>query len=132
MRTYLSTVAVIAVLLASSEAACRSTPASNLIGTWLFHEDFDDGGSMHPMFVFKQWGDKLTGGYDGHLGQQEVTGSTAVFGFHTPRPVRFYQIDFFLETITATYTGTLETETRMSGTVEFSNGIKGRWTAERK
>jgi hypothetical protein len=116
--------------------ACHSNPASNLAGTWLFHVLCDDGGLGDPTFVFKQRGDKLTGTYDGSLGRQEVTGSvtrsTAVFGFHTPRPVRFYEDLRWLETITATYTGTLETETTMSGTVEFSNGVKGKWTATRQ
>jgi hypothetical protein len=133
MSTYLSTVTLIAVLLVSSEAACHSAPASNLTGTWIFHVDFETGGSGHPVFVFKQQGDKLTGSYEGGLGRQEVTGSitrgTAVFGFRTARPV---QRDFYLETITVTWAGTLESETKMSGTVEFTDGQKGTWTAERK
>jgi hypothetical protein len=98
MRAYLSAVALITVLLASSVAACRSTPASNLTGTWRLHVQGDDGGWEDPAFVFKQRGDKLTGTYDGCMGHQEVTGtvtgSTVVFGFHTPRPVRLETITF--------------------------------------
>jgi hypothetical protein len=135
MRTYLSTVGMITVLLASCIEGCHSTPASDFTGTWQFQVDDDDGSWQHPMFAFKQRGDKLTGTYDGHLGEQEVvgtvTGTTATFGFRTPRPVKFFPNYFYLETITASYTGTLETETTMSGTVEFSNGIKGKWTARR-
>jgi hypothetical protein len=136
MRTYLSAIGVITVLLASSIEACHSTPTSDFTGSWKFQVEDDDGSWQHPMFVFKQRGDKLTGTYDGHLGQQEVTGtvtgSTAAFGFLTPRPVKFFDNYFYLETITATYMGTLETETTMSGTVEFSNGVKGKWTATRQ
>jgi hypothetical protein len=135
MRAYVFTVRVITALLASSVAACHSIPTSNLTGTWLIHAELDDGSSGNPTFVLKQRGGDLTGTCDCAGGRQEVTGSvtgtTALFGFHTPRPVRFHPSDFFLETLTVTYTGTLDTETTMSGTIEFSNGVKGKWTARK-
>jgi len=52
-----------------------------------------------------------------------VTGAKAVFGF-----------DFTQEGVTgkATYTGTVENPTKMTGTVEFAGATRGKWTATRK
>jgi hypothetical protein len=36
------------------------------------------------------------------------------------------------ETHKATYTGTIESGTKMSGTMELTGGPKGKWTATRK
>jgi len=101
--------------------------AANLSGTWVFSVDLDGGGHGDPTFVFKQDGDKLTGTYDGPVGHQDVTGTVtgnkAVFGFQASEDG---------ETVKATYTATIESQTKMSGTIEFSSGEKGKWTATRK
>jgi len=127
MRTYLSKATLITVLLAASAAGWHLNPAFNLSGTWLFSVDLEGGGHGDPTFVFKQEGDKLTGTYDGPMGHQDVTGTVtgnkAVFGFQASNDG---------ETVKATYTGTLESETKMSGTVEFSTEVKGKWTAKKK
>src|SRR5215467_10079083 len=125
MAKFVSSLVFIAAVIASLAAA--SFAAANLSGTWLFSVDLDGGGHGDPTFVFKQDGDKLTGTYDGPLGHQDVTGTVtgnkAVFGFQASNDG---------ETVKATYTGTLESETKMSGTVEFSTEVKGKWTAKKK
>jgi hypothetical protein len=52
-----------------------------------------------------------------------VKGDKAVFGFDFSREGETYK---------ATYTGTIETPTKMKGTVEFSIGARGKWTADKK
>jgi len=52
-----------------------------------------------------------------------VKGDQAVFGFDFSREG---------ETSKATYTGTIETPTKMEGTVEFSGGARGKSTADKK
>ena len=83
--------------------------------------------SWRPDLVFKQEGDKLTGTYDGPLGHHNVTGAVegakAVFGFD-------FTYDGEKEKVT--YTGNIESPTKMTGTVEFSNGQRGKWTATKK
>jgi hypothetical protein len=101
--------------------------AADISGTWSFSVDIEDGGHGDPTFVFKQEGEKLTGTYSGPLGEQTVTGTVkgdqAVFGFE------FKNED---QTVKATYTGKIESPTKMTGTVEFSGGPKGKWTATKK
>jgi hypothetical protein len=127
MKTHLSHVALIAILLPGLGAAHPMAAGPNLAGTWQFSVDLDEGSHGDPIFVFKQEGDKLTGTYDGPMGHQEVartvTGNKAVFGFQTSQDG---------ETVKATYTATIESENKMSGTVEFSGDFKGKWTAVRK
>src|SRR5262245_61581334 len=107
--------------------AVATAAAADLSGTWIFSVDLESGGHGDPTFVFKQEGDKLTGTYNGPLGEQKVTGTVkdnqAVFGFEgtsNDRPVK------------ATYTGTIESAAKMTGTVEFSGGQRGKWTATKK
>src|SRR5262245_41002706 len=105
----------------------RRSSAADISGTWNFSVDLEEGGHGDPVFVFKQEGEKLTGTYSGPVGEHNVTGTVkgdkAVFGFEFTREG---------ETFKATYTGTIESPTKMTGTVEFSGGPKGKWTATKK
>jgi hypothetical protein len=118
----LAVVAVLGLLTVAGAAP------GDLSGTWVFSVDLDGGGHGDPTFVFKQEGDKLTGSYTGPMGERKVTGtvtaSKAVFGF------QFTNDDG--QNVKATYTGTLETPDKMTGTIEFEGGPKGKWTATRK
>src|SRR6185503_6642509 len=110
-------------LIASFGAASPRVAAVNISGTWGFSVDLEDGGHGDPTFVFKQEGEKLTGTYSGPLGEQKVTGTVkgdkAVFGFEASRDG---------ETLKATYTATIESPTKMTGTVAFNDAIRGKWT----
>src|SRR5215813_7821885 len=125
MAKFVSSLVFIAAVIASLAAA--SFAAANLSGTWLFSVNLDGGGHGDPTFVFKQDGDKLTGTYDGPLGHQDVTGTVtgnkAVFGF---------QVSQDGETVKVTYAATIDSQTKMSGTIELSSGEKGKWTGTRK
>jgi hypothetical protein len=87
--------------------------------------DFFNTLGVHPMF--KQEGEKLTGTQSGGLGEAPVTGT-----------IKGDKVAFTAdaknrsgEAIKITYTGTLESPTKMSGTLEFPKG-PGKWTATRK
>ena len=114
------------LVLAGAGLARATAPPADISGTWVFSVDLENGDHGDPTFVFKQEGDTLTGTYDGPLGEQRVTGvvkeTKAVFGFEFTRDGA---------TTKVTYTGVIESETKMSGTMEITGGPKGKWTATR-
>ena len=126
MKNHLIAILVIG-LIASFGAASPPAAAINISGTWVFSVDLEDGGHGDPTFVFKHEGEKLTGTYSGPLGEQNVTGTVkgdkAVFGFEASRDG---------ETLKATYSATIESPTKMTGTIEFNDGPKGKWTGTKK
>ena len=105
----------------------RATPSADISGTWQFSVDLESGGHGDPTFVFKQDKDTLTGTYDGPLGQYNVTGTVkdnkAVFGFEFTNEDQKHK---------ATYNGTVESATRMTGSLEITDGPTGKWTATKK
>jgi hypothetical protein len=125
----------------NNSATANNSGTVNISGTWKFSVDLDsaghrastflkqeastffkrEGDKLTTIFVLKQEGDKLTGTYNSPLGQREVTGTVAgakaVFGF-----------DFTVkgETRKGTYTGNIESPTKMAGTLELGmSGGKG-------
>ena len=130
MRKQLSLVFFISLIVAFPVFTGHTSSAADISGTWNFSVDLDGGGHGDPIFVFKQEGEKLTGTYSGPLGEYKVTGTVtgakAVFGF-----------DFKNDDMAgkATYTATIESPTKMTGTVEFKDnggGERGKWTATKK
>ncbi len=130
MRKQMSLAFFISLIAAFPVITGHTSAATDISGTWNFSVDLDGGGHGDPTFVFKQEGEKLTGTYNGPLGEYKVTGSVtgakAVFGF-----------DFKNDDMTgkAAYAATIESPTKMTGTVEFiDNGgnERGKWTATKK
>jgi hypothetical protein len=129
MRKYLLIALFIGLIAAPLTSIGLTSGAADISGTWNFTVDLDSGGHGEPIFVFKQEAEKLTGTYNGPLGEYKVTGTVtgakAVFGFEFPQEG---------ETGKATYTGTIESPTKMTGTVEFSGDKgsgRGKWVANR-
>src|SRR5262245_13924659 len=123
-------IAVFISLIAVSPTSIGHTSgAVDISGTWNFSVDLDSGGHGDPIFVFKQEAEKLTGTYNGPLGEYKITGTVtgakAVFSFEFPQEG---------EKGKATYTGTIESPTRMTGTVELiadKGAVRGKWVASR-
>jgi len=117
------------LLIGCVAVATAMTPATavDISGTWVFSVDLENGGHGDPTFVFKQDKESLTGTYDGPLGKYDVTGSIkenkATFGFE-------FENDGVKRK--ASYAGTLESATKMNGTMEITDGPKGKWTATKK
>ena len=104
--------------------------AADISGKWTFSVDLEGGGHGDPKFVLKQQSGKLTGTYDGPLGERDVsgtvTGDVAEFGFSLERDG---------ETVRVTYTAKIESPAKMSGTVKLEGageGGSGKWTAVRQ
>ena len=127
MRKQLSLALFISLIAALTVFTGHTSGVADISGTWKFSVDLEDGSHGDPTFVFKQEGDKLTGTYSGPLGEYKVTGAVtgakAVFGFD-------FTYDDAKEKIT--YTGNIESPTKMTGTVEFTGGERGKWTATKK
>jgi hypothetical protein len=100
----------------------------NLTGTW----GVQYMGSQEPIkmtFVLIQTGEKLTGDYSGPLGPRKVTGvvkgNKVVFG---------WDVENRGVTFTVAFKGTIESATRMTGTVgnPFCGDVGCTWTAARQ
>jgi hypothetical protein len=115
--------------LVASVAGARSAlrPATDISGTWVFSVDLENGSHGDPTFVFKQDKESLTGTYEGPLGQYNVSGTVkddkTVFSFEYSNDSGKHKV---------TYNGTVESATKMSGTIDLSVGQKGKWTATKK
>src|SRR5262245_54424637 len=120
---------IVTVIAAASGVAARQTQRVDISGTWIFSVDM---GSQQgtPTSVFTQQGERLTGTWTRPGGEPAkltgtVKGDKAVFGFEVTRDGRSFK---------ATYRGTIESPTKMSGAVEFIGALSGSgtWTATKK
>src|SRR5690349_17075289 len=108
MRKQLLMICFIGLVAAVATTTGYTAGVADISGTWIFSVDIEDGGHGDPTFVFKQEGEKLTGTYNGPLGEQKVTGTVtgakAVFGFEFTRDGA---------DLKAMYTGSIEGSTKM-------------------
>ena len=100
--------------------------AADISGTW--HAQVEsDAGSGTPTFVLKQTGESVTGSYSGALGDSKVTGS--VKGDQV-------QIQFEVspsgDALKVVYSGKLEGDKKMKGTVKLGDLGSGTFTAEKQ
>ena len=104
---------------ASTTAAGDKTDIS---GAWVFQVE-TSAGSGSPTFTFKQDGEKLTGQYKGAFGEAPLTGT-----------VKGGKVDFEIkgDQGTLTYTGTIEKDGSMKGTVQLGDVGSGTWTGKRQ
>jgi len=113
---------------APSSPAPAAAPAdkTDVSGAWAFNVETPAGAGT-PTFTFKQEGEKLTGQYKGAFGEAPVTGT-----------VKGNKIDFTIKVqaegqeATIAYTGTVEKDGTMKGTVNLGEIGSGTWTAKRK
>jgi hypothetical protein len=109
--------------------ATSSGTAANISGTWSFSVDLESGQHSTPTFIFKHQGGNLTGTYKGQLGEHNVTGSVkgnkVAFGLAVTDPNSN-------QAIKITYSGTIESPTKMAGAIKASSGQQGKWTAAKK
>src|SRR5262245_48047636 len=103
--------------------------AVDISGTWACSIETAEPKPINVTFTFKQEGEKLSGAYSGGLGEHPVTGTVkgdkVAFSFDVVYPDK--------PSIKVSYTGTVESPTRMSGDVEYiGGGARGKWTATKK
>ena len=106
---------------------CAEAEPVNLTGTWAV-QYMGSQGPIKMTFVFKQTGEKLTGDYSGPFGPYKVRGivkgKQVVFGWE--------QEGNGGTTFTVAFKGTIESATRMTGTVGSPFCKDCTWTAARK
>jgi hypothetical protein len=93
--------------------------AADISGKWTFNVVLD-AGSGSPTFEFKQAGEKITGTYKGQFGEAALTGT-----------VKGDKVEFSFsgEAGTVAYSGTLDGATKMKGTCNYGDQMKGTFTA---
>ena len=110
----------------SAPAAAAPADKTDITGAWNFAVE-TQAGSGSPTFTFKQEGEKLSGQYKGQFGEAPLTGS-----------VKGNKVDFSIKVQaqgqegTIKYTGTVEKDGTMKGTVDFGELGAGTWTAKRQ
>ena len=109
-------------LLTSAQLGAQGT---DVTGVWVFTVATDQG-SGTPTLTFKQDGEKLTGKYEGQLGNADLTGtvkgSAITFTF---------TVDVQGQQAPVTYKGTVEKNT-MKGTLDIAGMVNGTFTAAKK
>jgi hypothetical protein len=125
MKSQLLIIVLLSLALGTAGAWASATDIS---GTWAFSVNLEGGPQNVPLtFVFKQEGEKLTGTQSGGSSEPKVTGT-----------VKGNKVVFSVEgknrsgePYKNTFTGTIESPTKMTGTCEFPKG-PGKWTATKK
>jgi len=98
---------------------------ASVAGKWNLQVQFDQG-SGAPTVVFAQDGETLTGTYTGQLGEAPLTGTIKdkAIVFRVKYTVQGYETEFV-------YSGTLESESTMKGTVDLGGMASGTWTGKK-
>ncbi len=115
---------IVFVMLVPSFVSVRQSDSISISGNWNLTIETAQGKAT-PAVVFAQEGEKLTGSYIGRMGKTKLEGS--IKGGEIKFTVT---LKFEAQSITATYSGTVNGDA-MKGTVQFSNGGSGSWTARR-
>ena len=97
----------------------------NVTGDWAFSVQTDQGAGT-PTITFKQDGEKLTGKYNGQLGQSDLTGTVKGSAIHFT-----FTIDVQGQSAPVTYDGTVEKDT-MKGKMDIAGMVNGTFTATKK
>lgn len=119
------------VVLAFAVAFLLADPAGaqsvDLTGTWQLDVQ-TDAGSGSPTVTLEQDGDELTGHYSSaNLGEADVTGTVDGDEFE-------FSFDASAQgmSVTVTYTGTVDDENTISGSVDLGGQASGSFTGERQ
>jgi hypothetical protein len=115
-------VVALAVGLASPAVLAQGV---NVTGEWAFSVQTDQGGGT-PTITFKQDGEKLTGQYNGQLGQADLTGTVKGNAIHFT-----FTVDVQGQNAPVTYDGTVEKNT-MKGKMDIAGMVNGTFTATKK
>lgn len=100
--------------------------AADVSGKWKAEVDVA-GTVATPEFTFQQAGDKLTGTYKGMLGETGITGTVE------GKKIRWVlKGNYGGDTITVIYTGTIESDTLIRGSIDFGGQAEGTFTAKKE
>lgn len=114
---------VFAVVVTASAAMAASQ--NSVAGTWNLSVVFDQG-SGSPTIVVKQAGEKLTGTYTGQMGEFPFEGT-----FKDQNIAFTVSVNMQGNEIALVYTGTLEADGTLKGTVDLGGMASGTWTGKK-
>jgi len=125
-RRAVLSVIVLAFAVCGATLAFAQAAKVDLTGKWLFDVQ-TDAGSGTPTVTLKQQGDKLTGHYNGQLGDVDVAGSVkgSDFSFAFSADLQGNRFD-------VTYKGTIENKDALKGTMSMGGVGNGTFTAKRQ
>jgi hypothetical protein len=115
----------VVALVAGLSASGLVAQGVNVTGEWAFSVQTDQGAGT-PTITFKQDGEKLTGKYNGQLGQADLTGTVKGNAIHFT-----FTIDVQGQSAPVTYDGTVEKNT-MKGKMDIAGMVNGTFTATKK
>ena len=116
MKLLLSLIVLLALPLAAADVS----------GKWKAEVDVA-GNAATPGFTFKQDGGTLTGTYKGMLGEAPITGTVE------GKKIRWVvKANYDSNPVTIIYTGTIESDTLIKGTVDFAGQAEGTFTAKKE
>jgi len=121
MKWRMLVVVVVFVAASVSSAATQDSVA----GTWNLSVVFDQG-SGAPTVVFQQDGEKLTGTYTGQMGEYPLKGT-----FKDKKIAFTVSVNMQGNEIALVYTGTLEADGTLKGTVDLGGMAGGTWTGKK-
>jgi len=125
-RMYAILALVLAAVMTSSPAIAQGGKA-DVTGKWTFNVQ-TDAGSGTPTVTFKQDGEKLSGHYSSQtFGEQDFTGSIKGSDFKFA-----FTADVQGNSLTVTYTGTVESKDALKGSVDIGGLGQGSFTAKRQ
>jgi hypothetical protein len=119
--------AILALVLAASFTVTAQSAKVDVTGKWTFNVQTDAGGGT-PTVTFKQDGEKLTGHYSSQVfGEQDFTGSIKGADFKFS-----FSADVQGQSLTVSYTGTVENKDSLKGSVDLGGLGQGTFTAKRQ
>ena len=121
MKWRMLVVVVVFVAASVSSAATQDSVA----GTWNLSVVFDQG-SGAPTVVFQQDGEKLTGTYTGQMGEYPLKGT-----FKDKKIAFTVSVNMQGNEIALVYTGALEADGTLKGTVDLGGMAGGTWTGKK-
>ncbi len=100
--------------------------AADITGKWQFQVE-TSAGTGSPTFDLKQDGEKLSGTYNGILGEAPVTGTVKGDNVEIT-----FEGSYSGEKVAVKYSGKLDGDSKMKGTVDLGGLANGTFTAEKQ
>ncbi len=128
LRSYLTLLLLISIAAVLPRAASAQTDAKvDVSGKWLFNVT-TSAGTGTPTVTFKQQGDSITGHYSSQtLGEADLKGTVK------DRKINFsFRVDIQGTSLTVVYSGTVEGNDAMKGSLDLGGQATGTFTAKRQ
>ena len=123
IRLVVATAVVVSLL---SIVSFSQSGKVNVTGTWMFTVDTTAGSGM-PKITLRQDGEKLAGHYSGQLGEADLIGSVK------GQEIAFtFTVELQGMKLTNTYTGSVESNDSLKGTMDIAGLAGGTFTAKRQ